>query len=580
MIADACAGNHIPNSWGVLQHFGQRHRNRVTVAESEEIDVSGLAHALRVPVEEVTSRRYTANAAGHRLFFGLPLNPQRIEDRVRRFSPAAIGAGQLHHPATHELRDLPFSTIGWDLLVDTCPCSDTGVRQGWTRISGTARCDDCGRRLDHIDPIWVPDQLKSPLQWLANLIDPNELMQRQSYELLPAPLKTSNRTLLFDIAVLLGKYLAGKNPDPLRRVESLAVASEAILDWPNGIKRLRPNAADRKLARATRNYLLLAMSEEVPSETGSKLISNSTKASIPKTVYSPAGVCGRISRANLISAVEASRRTGIDEFAFKFAWDEGRVTPHYWVRGNDRLRAFDPDEVSALAPTLRRATARRSASKLLGISVFGLEQLDALGLFQPLPPSPIQNQAETHRVEVERLIQRLQEASSEDINEPISIFEAARYISGRPKPWGAIIQSLLGQEISFILGAESQSLTKRTFIQKSQLAQLTRITFAPELYPHLNFETHWSQGDALECVNGNKDNPEHLGGIASLGTTPKLYLAADVQRLAAEGVTTSDLARRAGISISRAICVLEADRVPRVAAGIWVRRAAEQSLGI
>lgn len=586
LVADACARNHIPNTWGILQHFGLLYRNRVDVSEAEALNISGLATALRIDEREVTSRRYPPLGRLHRSFYGLQLFAGRIEDRQRRFSPAAIAAGHRHHPVTHELRDLPFSLVGWDLLQNACPCEEGGARQGWTRTNGTARCDCCGGRLDRIDPILVPDDLRTSLSLLAGMVDPNEEARAAELQRLPEEIRHSNRALLFDVTVALSDCAlaaaAGLDFSPLDRVRALSLACEALLDWPRGLGRFKSSVTTRddRLERAQRNYLSLYRCPEAPVEASGERRSSDPKqpALGAAAVYLPAGRCGRVIEP-YISALAAARLTGVDEPALKAAWDAGLLSQHSRVQGTKQVRAFHPEEVVAVAPRLRRAKPRARVAARLGLTVFGIEQLAALGIFCPATPGGEQNQWDVHLAEAHRLTAKVAERARESISDPMPLLEAVRHISGRPKPWGPIVAALIDGTISFALKDDQEMpLMRRVVIRQDDLERIKTLAFERSSYPDESFEPRWVQQEALDCLNGYQNASELLEGLASTGERPKWYAAEEVEALARQGVTTSDIARRAQMSVMRAYMVLDKAHTKQIAEGLWDRKAAEALL--
>lgn len=185
-----------------------------------------------------------------------------------------------------------------------------------------------------------------------------------------------------------------------------------------------------------------------------------------------------------------------------------------------------------------------------------------------------------HLLEVQRLVQQFEHAGLTHIDDCISIFEAGRYISGRPKPWGPIIQALLHGQIPFLIGNEDDSLMKRVSIAKSHLADLTKLTFHSELYAETDYELRWSQVDALEVLNGIRDDSRLVSGLTSTGSKPKYYLASEVRALAARAVSIGDLARRSGIAPRRVYILLEREQVTQLKKGLWARGEAERSIGL
>lgn len=252
------------------------------------------------------------------------------------------------------------------------------------------------------------------------------------------------------------------------------------------------------------------------------------------------------------------------------------VTQHSSVLRGNSVRAFDPEELIRLAPRLRRAIPRARAAGMLGISIFGIEQLSASGIFRPDGPSGDRGQAAAHLAETMRVIDRMQDAASETVDDPISLVEAVRHISGRPKPWGVIFSNLLDGKVPYACAQDSgKPLVKRISIPRELLSYTVSLRFDRSQYCDDEFEGRWRQCDALECLNGDVNAPELLTTLTSFGTRPKWYLATEVEALAANGVTTSDLARRANVDVKRIYLALDNAGIQQLAPGLWSRAAAE-----
>lgn len=558
----------------MLQHFGLLHRNRVDVSESAEIRITDLAAALGVTEQGVRHRRYELVAPSHRSFFGLQLNGNRIENQLRRFSPAAISSGNSYHPAVHELRDLPFSPLGWDLLQISCPCEPDGQVQRWTRTNGTARCDACGRRLDRIEPVLVPAVLRDSLSLLGQLVDPDAESRAAARDMLPSAIRAANRSMIFDVITTLakGSVEPADNGNALAACESLARACDAVLRWPHGLALVdQRRSGDERFERARRNYLLLDVCAEERPQMG---------ADPAKASYIPSGACGHITSKS-VSALEAARIAGVDEVALKEAWDQGLLTKHIRAVRGERVRAFDPEEVRAIAPTLRRAKARARTAAILGTTVFGVEQMIAMQLFQPGSAIGGRSQWDAHRQEAERLMSLLRSGARDEVKSPVRLSDAVRFISGRAKPWGPIFAKLLAGGLHYSWQESDRSpVTSRILISSQHLALLQSTSFDKAGFPAESFETRWTQKDALDCINGYKNAIELLSPLAGSPSRPKLFRATDVEALAKAGVTTSDLARRSASSVTSAFRVLEKAEVPQLAPGLWQRDLAEPLLAL
>ncbi len=580
LVFDSCYDNSIPHTFGMLQHFRMPNRNRVLVSESPHLDTAGLAVALRIEESEVLLRRYPPHGRGHCSFFGLHVMKGRIEDRLRRFSPAAIAAGILHHPATHELRDLPFSTVGWDMLQDTCPCEEDGVRQNWVTTNGSSRCHSCGGSLGRIAAIPVPEELRSSLEFIANLVDPDPELQDAALARLPAAIRGAGRTLLYDMVMNLARMVSPMAQDnPVHRTEALAEACRMLITWPAGLDGIQPSTGcpSHRWEWVRRNYPML--------DGGGHTASSSTRAvaaALPAAPqgpnYAPSGSKGRI-RTNLLSAMAAARLGGVDEPALKQAWDDGQFTQHVRIFGRSRARAFDPAEVVALAPGLRLAGSRAIAAAHIGVPVYGLEQLLELELFTPAAPGGGIRQLEAHRAAACSLVTRTEKAAA-TLREPsITLLDAIRHVSGRPKPWGAAFAALLDGTVPFAIGVGTKGggLVGRISVARDAVSTIVGMPHDVTPRAAVDRAARWSGVDALECLNGNRSASRLLDGLTSTGTRAKrLFAVHDVLERAAAGVTTFDLARRSGVGTTRIVSRLEEHNVRQIAPGLWERPPAEQ----
>lgn len=576
LVFDACFDNRIPNTFGMLRHFGMPNRNRVLVSESSDLNTAALADALRISESEVLLRRYPAQGRGHRLFFGLHIMKSRIEDGVRRFSPAAIAAGKLHHPATHELRDLPFSTVGWDMLLDACPCETDGVRQNWVRVNGSSRCHSCGGSLGKIPAVQVRSELRPSLEFIAQLVDPDPLVQNAALEMLPQSIREAGRTLLYDFVMNAARVISGDadSADFHSRCAALARASCALIKWPAGIEDIDQSAdcPTYVLDWVRRTYSILDAGD----------VSNPSSSSLPtgnvtELVYLPSGAKGRVYTEKL-NAMAAARLCGVDEQALKEAWDDAKLTQHFWIYGSRRVRAFDPAELMHVAPTLRVEGSRAMAASYLGLPLYGLEQLLEQRIFSPAPPGPEMKQGEVHMEAARALVAEIERAASIVEDPSMSFLEAVRHVSGRPKPWGAAIATLLSRQIPFALGSGSKrnGIVGRIIIPRDAKSVIMSLSDTEPPKLEIARAARWTGADALECLNGNRSATDLLEGLEFTGAKKRLFAVTDVLARAAAGVTTFDLSRRWGRGTTQVVDILKANRVRQIAPGLWIRGHAEE----
>lgn len=583
LVFDACAKNYIPNTYAVLRYFGMPNRNRVLVSESPHLDVSGLANALRIDPAEILLRRYPLCGQASRSFYGMSIAKTRIEYRVRRFSPAAIADNHLHHPATHELRDLPFSTVGWDILQTLCPCTDKGVRQGWITVNGTSRCDACGGSLGKIEPVPVPDHTKEPLALVAGLVDPNATVREAACGLLPLALQNTDRALLYDMIINLARATssAEARQDPIQWTEAIAASCSRLIDWPTVINDdIRSHDCSSNLwAWILRHHAILDVCEVQAGNDQSCSSRPLVPTASASPVYETSGSIGKV-KTQFIGAMAAARLSNVDEHALKKAWDDGQFTQHVSARAGLRVRAFDPSEVLLIAPLLRVTRARSETAKYLGLPVYGVEQLLARRLLNPQTPNAEHNQSASYRRAADDLVAEFSVQDPNRYGKWVNLSDAVRHVSGRPKPWATIVESLLADRLPYILKTEGDlPFVRRIRVPEPFISFIANLTENSESLVVVNRAERWTQRDALELLNGNLSNPAPLDGLESTGTR-KLYRASDILERAKAGATTSDLARRFGYAVSLVTPLLRANKIPEIVPGFWQRSGAEEVLGI
>jgi hypothetical protein len=208
LVCRALGDHGVPLSFNVLRRIGMQHRNVVTISEDADIDVEELARIIRVDADEIEERRYRPLGRKRYSFFGLELPSRAIEKRVRRFSPGSLSTSP-HCRAIWELRDLPFCPESWELLLDRCVC---GVKQGWIRLNGVHRCDDCGRLLSKMPTHSVAQNLREALSIASGLASPLLKDQEAARARLPLSLRGVDRARLFECVLRLRRALAGDAP--------------------------------------------------------------------------------------------------------------------------------------------------------------------------------------------------------------------------------------------------------------------------------------------------------------------------------------------------------------------------------
>jgi hypothetical protein len=552
LVARACWENDVPNSYGILQHLGLNHRNRVLVAEDVEIDPAELACAIRVDEDEVRIRRYEPVRPGRVSFFGLSINPRRIETRTRRFSPAAfqadVGDMPQYHRALWELSDIPFCLQAWDMLQDRCGCEIGGVVQRWTRTATRVEeCDRCGDPLAWIEPVPVPERMRPSLGILATLLPERLMAGLDVGAVLPEPLRTIDRGPMLDMVVSLTRAIdPGSSERPFEEAEArlaaLHSACDALVNWPDGLNDidLHPD-----VSRITAERLRVAWHGLAPlARAGGVRRTDAAVAVRPNgtSATKPVGIRPATEIARLSPEVLAA------------AWEHRIVTQHRRVHGARLLPAYDSAEVKALGDAWR---ARREAAALayeLGLPLYGLEQLaGSKTLIADAVSLPGTGRFFTPE-RVESFLKSLTDGQR-PVVDPVSLRHLMRRVGGRLKAWGRVIGALLSGDIPYALAGNGR-LVDRIVVPAVFRDAIDALALHSSGIDGDVCNAMMIQRDALEVLNAPQDGADLLAGLVTTGINPKLYRLGDVVRRAGEIVVLTEIAAIRGqdpVSVHEAI---------------------------
>ncbi|MDR6126092.1 hypothetical protein QE361_003610 [Sphingomonas sp. SORGH_AS802] len=538
LVARACWENDVPNSYGILQHLGLNHRNRVLVAEDVEIDPAELACAIRVNEDEVRIRRYEPVRPGRVSFFGLSINPRRIETRTRRFSPTAfqadVGDMPQYHRALWELSDIPFCLQAWDMLQDRCGCEIGGVVQRWTRTATRVEeCDRCGDPLAWIEPVPVPERMRPSLGILATLLPERLMAGLDVGAVLPEPLRTIDRGPILDMVVSLTRAIdPGSSERPFEeaeaRLEALHSACDALVRWPDGLTDVD---LDPDVSRVTAERLRVTWHGLAPLARAGGGPRTDAAAAVPPngaSVTKPVGIRPATEIARLSPEVLTA------------VWEHGLVTRHRRVHGARLLPAYDPAELTALGDAWR---ARREPAALayeLGLPLYGLEQLAALGTLVADAVSLPSTGPFFTPGRVDTFLEALTNGQR-PVADPVALRQSMRRIGGRLEAWGRVIGALLSGDIPYVLVGNGR-LIDRIAVSATSRDAIDALASGPCGDDRAASGATMIQRDALEVLNAPQDGAELLAGLATSGINPRTYRIGDVVRRAGEIVVLPEIA--------------------------------------
>lgn len=565
VVARACAGNFVPNSWGVLRYLGLANRNRVLVSEDPNIVPADLAYAIQTTEDEIRLRRYEPLDARHVSFFGTRMHTARIETNVRRFSPTSL-ADRPVHLALWELRDIPFCLHGWDLLQDRCHCEgENGVVQGWTRtLAPVECCDRCGEPLSALEPHPVPEDMQEDLSLLLRLVGTSEEERAKGCALPPA-LAVADRGRIYEVIVgvtnaLLGDRASdGDEPNfDMVACTAMHAACRAVRMWPSGLDDLEP-APDvtfytwRRLGSA---YRSLGTDRTTSKQTRSPLWRDDNLIGIHLAAKE-----GRMSPDTLIGF-----------------WKAGAVTPHQKPFGDRMMPAFDRTELSTLAEGWHDGIEVQAFASRHGLSFHGVEQLIVSNVLAATAPSLPDAAPRISSAGAADFLSRVETRACPAVRDPVSLRYAMLSVGGRQKPWGPIFGALLTGKVDYMLQDGDALLVDRIRVPRSLAKRFGDLHFDRASFPHFRFSPSMVQREALATLNISATGTRVLKGLPVSGRTTQLYQVADVEQRAREIITLSEIAFAMEVTVSQALCRIRKAGWEPTMPGAWSRREAEREL--
>lgn len=599
LIYRSCNENGLPNTWALLKWAGLSHRNRVIVAEDANIAVAELAHAIRVSDKDVINGRYQDLGRMHRSFFGLDVHASAIETRTRRFSPAAFRADEIKaaqglrdseaandngafHRASWELRDIPFCLEHWDMLEDTCWCEAHGVVQGWTRTETRIdECDRCGEPLSEFNSFFIPKDMRPALSILRALVDPSATIRRDAAIGLPEILRNADRSTMFGLIVRMARAIspdAADHPkeDPRKRLNGLWQACDRITRWPYGIESF-PWAANHSANSVL--SISNAWAGLLGADTTTWRAHRSSQSKSVQTVgIFPATYLAKSNREVVL-----------------WAYHSNLLTQHNRMHGSRMLPAFDPEEITKFGQVWRDRIDTQTLAHEFDMPHYGVEQLVAIGLLRADAPAMPGTGCYFSPESVKSFLEVIEAAAvdlkdlghSAGISVPkasdaeggkaptrgasIVLADAMGRITGRPKPIGPVIKLLLDKTIPFAI-QHGDHLSGSIVIPFEHLDTVTSLNFCRSNFSGFDFANRMTRRDALDMLNIRGRRSALLDGLETNGVNPKTYSVEDVEKLAKNFVTLSEIAMRLNMTVQVAYSHLHKLDKFEVTPGGWDRK--------
>lgn len=606
LVARTCFANGLPNSFGLLGPLGLIHRNKVNIAEGTDIDDEDLAHAMRLDVQDISSRKYAVLALDHRDFFGLQLHRGRIDNSSRRFSPAGLAAAPFHR-AVWELRDLPFCLETWDELRDRCPCptEDGPTVQRWTRTgSRVSECDRCGNSLADLPRQLVPRDLQADLAILRDLICPVVGQRENLFELLPTEIAATDRSRLFDCLrlmaqVAVGGTIAGLNDNYADAILRWHAACRALMEWPRSMpgQWIRGDVDASVYAYRRDRYLDLAYEKSLPllgykaRITAERTLHQAPRSPMRSARSLSAQIAGagaqkarraasakcrleRIRRERKIGLRPASEAAKLDPDTLLRAQNEGMLRRFARRHGTKSLPAFDREEAVEFGLRWNGRISCAKAAFGWDISAFGIEQMVAVHALAASAPRFVDEGPHFTAQDLCQFLSNLAGAVSFAQGQWVTLREAMRGINDRSKPWGAVISDMLKGRIRYRLPPNFDQSLPKIEILLDDVGLVRSARFDEHAHCGVNYCPFMVQRDVCELFNLQEVKSKLISFMPSVGAMPKRFDRQIIQRKRTELLSPSELGRSHGLGARAVQKILAGAELHPVGGNFYERTAA------
>ena len=579
LTAHALRRNRIGTAWRVLRTVGAPARNRPLLSEHASIDEERLSAALRVDEEVVRRRRYPLNKSGERMFFSLPVPHGGIENRERRFAPNLLKT-QRHHLAVWELRLLPFCPVSWDYLISRCECRPgKTTTQGWTRTgSYPDQCDECGRDLSRLLTTQVSVEKRDDLALAAELVLDVTNDRADWRRHLPADLQDVDTAALFRVLHVLADHIVaeehrtagldagGHNAVSFGNTSASEIATErlrlacvTLVGWPYAIEKARFDLTSDSplLVKLQKDYCRLGRvrnGQVGGEEKGCANLNAPTSRKI-----------------NPIGIREASALAGLSPETLEAIWSAGHITRYVRPHGGRVLPAFDAAELTEIANRWRERLDCGSVAYRLGITRYGLAQLTTSGILRAGAINAPGCEPAFLEADVKEFERALVVAAGPTPSASRSIANSLRAISGRLKPWSALIAAMLDGSITYGITVGKEPVLERVVLPVECCATDAWAEIEDHELTESELCSQLCQADALEILNCSASSVAILSGLSSQGLNPRMFDRVAVLGRARHVVATAEVAERLSIHPAKVARIMKSANIHEVVRSGWPR---------
>jgi predicted DNA-binding transcriptional regulator AlpA len=549
------------------------------------------ASRLGTSLQEIKLRAYAPSAPGEKHmidYFGTPLERYRLNLHTRRISPESLRVS-VHHRANWEIAALNFCPESWEFLIDQCPrCRG---KLTW-RTSELNVCGACGSDLTHVGVTKVDPCDREMLALAASLVHPLEARRRSARATLPETFQTFSETAIFDLALIFSRTLRRHSPDPwlrsdLRPSSRLAKAMELVFDFPHSFER---TVASSHHDNVRQSELLLQWGDELASSRYPELRRFGQTVTImrgPRRLRAMREARGMLTLRETASRLQIQRsavtrlvRLG----AFGSSTQRGAVRVLKW---------FDPQIVELIGDRLRDRISAREIERTFGLPRTAIEQLVSLRLLHVTDDPAVRElygglQFRRHSFNFVIDCVRAALVEPEPDVPRITLADLFQGVGGREKPWGAIIDALLTDQLPGGLAlAPAARLRFCDLIVQRQFAE----DFLAGAYPHLMVAPPPAPGLALRDFVTRLEAERYLncfprdlcwlienGHLANAGDRPLRISREEIQRLGSELISSREILRRWRISPTFRDSLSSRYGIERALGPFWPRSAVSDLL--
>ena len=547
-IARTTIENEFPNITTILRDVGQIHRNAFADIMSGPVDVEGLAVILGSDFPTVEKLRVEDLGDGRVCYLGSIFSTGDIHTRERRFAPSSLAIGDTpYYRASWLLRTFPVCIASWQILRSDCVC---GSAQTWATVSSLTMCENCGEDLRYLPGQSVPEDQRSGLELLDNLLFGNQQARLDAMAGLPPELQLLNGGEIFELTLVIARIVDPTlgNPrenswrqQPARLARALSVAAELLAAWPDTPWRALQAAGDvRKML--PRCEALRSLQRVFSGEYRPRLAAPLAKQF--DRMRDAITLDGETPPDHLVDLNDAKRILGAEKRTMRLLRAAGQLGNHFAIRHGEQVTAYNRAELEALTIT-RNWPAAGTLSKRLGLPPYGVEQLCAMDelIWAKTPHRTADPVLRVKLESLEEFENALRSAAVHEscIEEPVPLTAAMRGIGGREKAWGPVLRRLKEGNWSYAL-MHGGSCVPSIFVERKDVEAIRSLNFSNSDWPSFSFCTALTQSDACDILNVPMRDRSSIERY-KVGTRRSawLFCRSAISQMAQKTVTSSEL---------------------------------------